>query len=157
MISKGAAQSWQMDNRGKTMLADKFDFGFAVDWMRKDLGMCLDEARAQRRAAAGDRAGRSVLRGDRAGWAAGGGTHRAWCGGCAEAASPSGRHRTVKRYSLEALHHRQPSSMRYAMPNLTRAGFTGSHWASPPCSPRAARRRALWSRWARKWTRPSTP
>ena len=38
VISKGAAQSWQMENRGKTMVADKFDFGFAVDWMRKDLG-----------------------------------------------------------------------------------------------------------------------
>jgi len=45
VIGKGAAQSWQMDNRGKTMLADKFDFGFAVDWMRKDLGLVLDEAR----------------------------------------------------------------------------------------------------------------
>jgi 3-hydroxyisobutyrate dehydrogenase-like beta-hydroxyacid dehydrogenase len=45
VIGKGAAQSWQMDNRGTTMLADKFDFGFAVDWMRKDLGLCLDEAR----------------------------------------------------------------------------------------------------------------
>jgi 3-hydroxyisobutyrate dehydrogenase len=39
VIGKGAAQSWQMDNRGKTMVADKFDFGFAVDWMRKDLGL----------------------------------------------------------------------------------------------------------------------
>ncbi|HVZ43926.1 MAG TPA: NAD(P)-dependent oxidoreductase [Ramlibacter sp.] len=45
VIGKGAAQSWQMDNRGKTMIADKFDFGFAVAWMRKDLGLCLDEAR----------------------------------------------------------------------------------------------------------------
>jgi len=45
VISKGAAQSWQMENRHKTMIADKFDFGFAVDWMRKDLGICLDEAR----------------------------------------------------------------------------------------------------------------
>ena len=45
VISKGAAQSWQMDNRHKTMIADKFDFGFAVDWMRKDLSICLDEAR----------------------------------------------------------------------------------------------------------------
>jgi len=45
VISKGAAQSWQMENRGKTMAADKFDFGFAVDWMRKDLGICIDEAR----------------------------------------------------------------------------------------------------------------
>ena len=45
VIAKGAAQSWQMDNRAKTMIADKFDFGFAVDWMRKDLGICLDESR----------------------------------------------------------------------------------------------------------------
>jgi 3-hydroxyisobutyrate dehydrogenase len=45
VIGKGAAQSWQMDNRGKTMIEDKFEFGFAVDWMRKDLGLVLDEAR----------------------------------------------------------------------------------------------------------------
>jgi 3-hydroxyisobutyrate dehydrogenase len=45
VIGKGAAQSWQMDNRGTTMIDDKFDFGFAVDWMRKDLGLVLDEAR----------------------------------------------------------------------------------------------------------------
>ena len=45
VIAKGAAQSWQMDNRAKTMLAGKFDFGFALDWMRKDLGICLAEAR----------------------------------------------------------------------------------------------------------------
>jgi 3-hydroxyisobutyrate dehydrogenase len=45
VIGKGAAQSWQMDNRGRTMLEGKFDFGFAVDWMRKDLGLVLDEAR----------------------------------------------------------------------------------------------------------------
>ena len=45
VISKGAAGSWQMENRGKTMNAGKFDFGFAVDWMRKDLGICLAEAR----------------------------------------------------------------------------------------------------------------
>jgi 3-hydroxyisobutyrate dehydrogenase len=45
VIGKGAAQSWQMDNRGKTMVEGKFDFGFAVDWMRKDLGLCLQEAR----------------------------------------------------------------------------------------------------------------
>ena len=45
VIGKGAAQSWQMDNRGPTMIDGKFDFGFAVDWMRKDLGMALDEAR----------------------------------------------------------------------------------------------------------------
>jgi 3-hydroxyisobutyrate dehydrogenase len=44
-ISKGAAQSWQMDNRWKTMDSGKFDFGFAVDWMRKDFSICLDEAR----------------------------------------------------------------------------------------------------------------
>ena len=44
-ISKGAAQSWQMENRALTMLAGKFDFGFAVDWMRKDLSICLAEAR----------------------------------------------------------------------------------------------------------------
>jgi 3-hydroxyisobutyrate dehydrogenase len=44
-ISKGAAQSWQMENRYKTMAAGKFDFGFAIDWMRKDLGICLGEAR----------------------------------------------------------------------------------------------------------------
>ena len=45
VIGKGAAQSWQLDNRGKTMVADKFDFGFAVDWMRKDLGLVFDEAK----------------------------------------------------------------------------------------------------------------
>ena len=45
VIGKGAAQSWQMDNRGTTMIDGKFDFGFAVDWMRKDLGLVLDEAR----------------------------------------------------------------------------------------------------------------
>ena len=44
-ISKGAAGSWQMENRWKTMMAGKFDFGFAVDWMRKDLGICLEESR----------------------------------------------------------------------------------------------------------------
>ncbi|ALG67723.1 NAD(P)-dependent oxidoreductase [Beggiatoa leptomitoformis] len=45
VISKGAAQSWQMENRGKTMVDKAFNFGFAVDWMRKDLGLCLTEAR----------------------------------------------------------------------------------------------------------------
>ncbi|MBJ2159032.1 NAD(P)-dependent oxidoreductase [Variovorax sp. IB41] len=45
VIGKGAAQSWQMDNRGKTMIQGKFDYGFAVDWMRKDLGLVLDEAK----------------------------------------------------------------------------------------------------------------
>ncbi len=62
VIGKGAAQSWQMDNRGKTMAADKFDFGFAVDWMRKDLAICVGRSADQRRRAAGDRAGRPVLR-----------------------------------------------------------------------------------------------
>jgi 3-hydroxyisobutyrate dehydrogenase-like beta-hydroxyacid dehydrogenase len=46
VIGKGAAQSWQMENRGKTMVADKFDFGFAVDWMRKDLAICSAEGRS---------------------------------------------------------------------------------------------------------------
>lgn len=45
VIGAGAAQSWQLDNRGKSMMAGQFDFGFAVDWMRKDLGLVLDEAR----------------------------------------------------------------------------------------------------------------
>lgn len=45
VIGKGAAQSWQMDNRGETMMRGQFDFGFAIDWMRKDLGLCLDEAK----------------------------------------------------------------------------------------------------------------
>ena len=44
-ISKGAAQSWQMENRYKTMRDGKYDFGFAVDWMRKDLSICIAEAR----------------------------------------------------------------------------------------------------------------
>ncbi|MCS6764464.1 MAG: NAD-binding protein [Candidatus Protistobacter heckmanni] len=45
VISKGAAQSWQMESRGATMVDSKFDFGFAVDWMCKDLGLCLAEAK----------------------------------------------------------------------------------------------------------------
>ena len=45
VIGKGAAQSWQLDNRGPTMVEGKFDFGFAVDWMRTDLGLVLDEAK----------------------------------------------------------------------------------------------------------------
>ena len=45
VISKGAAQSWQMENRGYTMVDDQFDFGFAVDWMRKDLSICMAEAK----------------------------------------------------------------------------------------------------------------
>jgi 3-hydroxyisobutyrate dehydrogenase-like beta-hydroxyacid dehydrogenase len=44
-LSQGAAQSWQMEHRGQTMLQDQFDFGFAVEWMRKDLGLALAEAR----------------------------------------------------------------------------------------------------------------
>jgi 3-hydroxyisobutyrate dehydrogenase-like beta-hydroxyacid dehydrogenase len=63
VISKGAAGSWQMENRHKTMNAGKFDFGFAVDWMRKDLGICLvTEARRNGAQPAGHRAGRPVLR-----------------------------------------------------------------------------------------------
>ena len=62
VISKGAAQSWQMENRYKTMNAGKFDFGFAVDWMRKDLAHLPRRGARQRREAAGHRAGRSVLR-----------------------------------------------------------------------------------------------
>ena len=45
VISKGAAQSWQMENRHKTMIEDKFDYGFAVDWMRKDLKIAMDESK----------------------------------------------------------------------------------------------------------------
>lgn len=45
VISKGAAQSWQMENRSKTMVRDQYDFGFAVEWMRKDLGICFDESK----------------------------------------------------------------------------------------------------------------
>ena len=48
VISKGAAQSWQMENRYKTMLKGEYEFGFAVDWMRKDLGIALEEARANK-------------------------------------------------------------------------------------------------------------
>ncbi len=48
VISKGAAGSWQMENRGETMLNDQFNFGFAVDWMRKDLNICLDEANSNK-------------------------------------------------------------------------------------------------------------
>ena len=60
-ISGGAAMSWQMVNRWPTMDKGEFDFGFAVDWMRKDLGLTLEEARAQRRQAAADRSGRPIL------------------------------------------------------------------------------------------------
>ncbi len=61
VISKGAAGSWQMENRHKTMNAGKYDFGFAVDWMRKDLDIVLDGSAPQRRQAAGDRPRRPVL------------------------------------------------------------------------------------------------
>ena len=77
VISKGAAQSWQMENRGKTMIADKFDFGFAVDWMRKDLGDLPRRGAPQRRDAAGHRARRPVLRAACRRAAAGAGTRRA--------------------------------------------------------------------------------
>ena len=60
-ISKGAAQSWQMENRYKTMVAGKFDYGFAVDWMRKDLSDLSRRSAQERRHAAGHGAGRSVL------------------------------------------------------------------------------------------------
>ena len=65
VIGKGAAQSWQMDNRARTMAADEFEFGFAVEWMRKDLGIVPRRSRPQRRTASGDRTGRPVLQGRR--------------------------------------------------------------------------------------------
>ena len=61
VISKGAAQSWQMENRHKTMAAGEYDHGFAVEWMRKDLGIVLEEARTQRRQPARHSAGGPVL------------------------------------------------------------------------------------------------
>ena len=61
VISKGAAQSWQMENRGNTMVDDQFDFGFAVDWMRKDLGLCIEQARQNGGATTGGGLGRSIL------------------------------------------------------------------------------------------------
>ena len=76
-ISKGAAQSWQMENRYKTMKAGKFDFGFAVDWMRKDLVYLPRRGAQERRQSAGHRAGRSVLCRGAERWAASAGTHRA--------------------------------------------------------------------------------
>ena len=76
-ISKGAAQSWQMENRYKTMDAGKFDFGFAVDWMRKDLGICLGEARKQRRAACRSRRWSISSMPKCRRWAASAGTRRA--------------------------------------------------------------------------------
>ena len=61
VISKGAAGSWQMENRGSTMCKGEFEFGFAVDWMRKDLSICFEETKEERRAPAGGGPGRSVL------------------------------------------------------------------------------------------------
>ena len=76
-ISKGAAQSWQMENRYKTMTAGKFDFGFAVDWMRKDLAYLSCRGAKKRRAFAGHRFGRSVLLRSARRWAASAGIRRA--------------------------------------------------------------------------------
>ena len=75
-ISKGAAQSWQMENRYKTMTAGKFDFGFAVDWMRKDLGICLGEARRNGATCRSPRSSTSSTRRCKR-WAASAGTPRA--------------------------------------------------------------------------------
>ncbi len=77
VIAKGAAQSWQLENRYQTMLDDKFDFGFAVDWMRKDLAICLAEARRNKSRAARHRAGRSILSSVCRSGAAAAGTRRA--------------------------------------------------------------------------------
>ena len=68
VISKGAAQSWQMENRWETMVNGKFDYGFAVDWMRKDLAICLAEGDKKRRPPAGYRPGRPILRADSSAW-----------------------------------------------------------------------------------------
>ena len=76
VISKGAAGSWQMENRGKTMNEGKFDFGFAVDWMRKDLAIVLDEARERRQPARSPPWSTSSTPRCRR-WAAGAGTRRA--------------------------------------------------------------------------------
>ena len=76
-ISKGAAQSWQMDNRWKTMNEGKFDFGFAVDWMRKDLGICLDEAKRNGAKPAGRRPWSTATTPTCRRWAAAAGTPRA--------------------------------------------------------------------------------
>ena len=81
-ISKGAAQSWQMENRYKTMNDGKFDFGFAVEWMRKDLSICLAEVAAQRRQPSGHRALRCIL--------CGGGENGRQALGYVEPARPAG-------------------------------------------------------------------
>ena len=77
VISKGAAGSWQMENRGKTMVEDKFDFGFAVDWMRKDLDIVLAEGAPQRRLHARHRAWSTSSMPKSRRWAAGAGIRRA--------------------------------------------------------------------------------
>ena len=76
-ISKGAAQSWQMENRCKTMTAGKFDFGFAVDWMRKDLGICLERGAPERRQPAAQRPSSTSSTRRCRRWAASAGTPRA--------------------------------------------------------------------------------
>ncbi len=81
VISKGAAQSWQMENRGSTMVDDKFDFGFAVNWMRKDLGLVLEEARANG-ACVPVTALVDQFYGRRRRWAAGAGIRPAWSSAC---------------------------------------------------------------------------
>ena len=68
VIRYGAAQSWQMENRGRTMAKGEFDFGFAVEWMRKDLAIVLGEAQSQRGAVADDRVDRPVLRAGHRPW-----------------------------------------------------------------------------------------
>ena len=68
VIGKGAAQSWQMDNRARTMAAGEFEFGFAVEWMRKDLGICIGEAERNGARLPGHRPGRSVLQAARRPW-----------------------------------------------------------------------------------------
>ena len=73
-ISGGAAQSWQMDNRWQSMNEDRFDFGFAIDWMRKDLGLSMEEGRGAGRVDAGGRADRPVLMPTSRRWAAAGWT-----------------------------------------------------------------------------------
>jgi len=73
---QGAAQSWQMDNRGATMIDDRFDFGFAVDWMRKDLGLCMDERSATAHRCPSPRSSTSSTATCSA-WAAHAGTRRA--------------------------------------------------------------------------------
>jgi len=75
VIGQGAAQSWQMDNRGPTMVQDRFDFGFAVDWMRKDLGLLPGRGAAHGLLAAGGGAGRPSSTRTYRRWAAGAGTH----------------------------------------------------------------------------------